>query len=455
MPKKDINGGTAETNIRLRVLLLMLVAAVLVSSGCRFLPFTENSRPVYTLPETSEKITSATENSENTSAKTSAPESSRDESSSEATSGAVTPQESTAAAAPTTSARRALDDGFDDLARQLIISGLEKMHREITLDPLFAEYRVRAEQAEKAIDRIYAAYRDVNVSSPEYFYLSGAVKLNYYLAAGTKAFIEKATLLPQYWPDMETLDDQELEATRLQIEQMSAALAVQIKQQTTVAWQQLLLLHDWLIKEIVYATGGSQDLNNAAGAFLERTTLCQGYAQAFQLTARNLGFEVLLITGESEGIGHAWNLVLLDGQWYHVDVTHDDPVPDAGKESPVQHVHFLRSDAVMAQSHIWEKGQYPEAGGDGAHYYRQHDLTAANREELQTRLEQSLQTANLRSGEEHLFEWLYSGSDMPDREELAAMLTAALEKSGIYLQVYYRINTGKSVILLEISLSAD
>ena len=41
-------------------------------------------------------------------------------------------------------------------------------------------------------------------------------------------------------------------------------------------------------------------------------------------------------------MNHIWNLIKIDGKWYHVDVTWDDPIMD--KPGRVKHDNFLRSD---------------------------------------------------------------------------------------------------------------
>lgn len=51
---------------------------------------------------------------------------------------------------------------------------------------------------------------------------------------------------------------------------------------------------------------------------------CNGYALAFKDIMTRLNIQALHITSDS--MQHAWNLVYLDGEWYHVDVTWDDPV---------------------------------------------------------------------------------------------------------------------------------
>jgi len=66
----------------------------------------------------------------------------------------------------------------------------------------------------------------------------------------------------------------------------------------------------------------------AYGILVAGTAVCNGYAQAFQAMADAVGLETVIVTGEaSSGVttgGHAWNRVLVDGEWKTVDVTWDD-----------------------------------------------------------------------------------------------------------------------------------
>ncbi|WP_157685416.1 hypothetical protein [Paenibacillus donghaensis] len=38
--------------------------------------------------------------------------------------------------------------------------------------------------------------------------------------------------------------------------------------------------------------------------------------------------ESYYITGLTNGGGHAWNIIVLNGVYYHLDATWDDPAPD-------------------------------------------------------------------------------------------------------------------------------
>ena len=88
--------------------------------------------------------------------------------------------------------------------------------------------------------------------------------------------------------------------------------------------------------------------SNVYSALIEGRAICEGYADAFTLLAKRWGLEVEKVTGESGpgGDSHAWNLVRIEGAWYHVDVTWNDPTPDV--PGGARHTNLLLSDAAAA-----------------------------------------------------------------------------------------------------------
>lgn len=59
----------------------------------------------------------------------------------------------------------------------------------------------------------------------------------------------------------------------------------------------------------------------AYNCIVEKKAQCAGYADAFLQMGKACGLDVRYIYNED----HAWNLIQLDGEWYHVDVTYEDP----------------------------------------------------------------------------------------------------------------------------------
>ena len=91
-----------------------------------------------------------------------------------------------------------------------------------------------------------------------------------------------------------------------------------------------LALHDYLVLHIAYAykdyINGSLGGNvyNIYGALQEGKAVCQGYAYAYYILLNNVNIENRMVV--SNNMNHAWNMLKIDGKWYHVDVTWDDPV---------------------------------------------------------------------------------------------------------------------------------
>lgn len=79
---------------------------------------------------------------------------------------------------------------------------------------------------------------------------------------------------------------------------------------------------DYLCDHINYQNGGRR-AQSAYGALIDGACVCEGYASAYKLLLDAMGIPCEIVSTKS----HAWNIVQVDGQWYHVDVTHCDQNP--------------------------------------------------------------------------------------------------------------------------------
>ncbi len=117
--------------------------------------------------------------------------------------------------------------------------------------------------------------------------------------------------------------------------------------------EKLLFLHDYLVVHLEYAQENinSEKYHSIAGVALEGTAVCDGYARAFQYYMNELQVPCNIIGNST----HAWNQVQLDGKWYMIDVTHDDPVQDM--YGRVSHKYFLKSESGMGNP-TWYREDY-------------------------------------------------------------------------------------------------
>ncbi|MDD4125983.1 MAG: hypothetical protein PHW77_09715, partial [Eubacteriales bacterium] len=116
-------------------------------------------------------------------------------------------------------------------------------------------------------------------------------------------------------------------------------------------------VHDYLVLQTKYDEENL--INNSLpsvsyssyGCIVNKVCVCAGYARAFCDIMNRLDIDVKYI--ESDGMNHAWNMVKVDGQWYHVDVTWGDAIcsvdngwenDDYDIEGRVSHKYLLLSD---------------------------------------------------------------------------------------------------------------
>ena len=139
-----------------------------------------------------------------------------------------------------------------------------------------------------------------------------------------------------------------------------------------------LALHDALVDlgeydQAVYdrdTPQGRPDNTNPYGMLVEGYGICLGYATSFQLLMDLAGVECITVVGAAfnSSSDHAWNLVELEGEWYAVDPTWDDPI--GAEELPptmanqVRYEYFnVTSDYLRETDHQWDYQSVPEADG--------------------------------------------------------------------------------------------
>jgi len=121
--------------------------------------------------------------------------------------------------------------------------------------------------------------------------------------------------------------------------------------------EKLVALHEYLVLNTRYEraiTGAPQEFaHNAYGALMYGQGVCSSYALALKALFDAVGIESRVVTGTAGGEAHAWNLVKLAGEYYHLDATWNDPVPDlAGR---VRYSFFLLTDQQIGRTHAWSE----------------------------------------------------------------------------------------------------
>lgn len=119
-------------------------------------------------------------------------------------------------------------------------------------------------------------------------------------------------------------------------------------------YDQVKAFHDYLVNSITY--GGSSDRRfTAGGALVDGVAVCDGYAMALDLLCYLSGIDCVRVTGSAGGQNHAWNKVRVNGSWYNIDVTWDDPV---SSRPMLLYDYFLISDAAISRDHTLDGNPY-------------------------------------------------------------------------------------------------
>ena len=112
--------------------------------------------------------------------------------------------------------------------------------------------------------------------------------------------------------------------------------------------QKAKALHDWVVYHAYY--GGQ---SKPGCILLEGCGYCTDYAEAYSLLLSRAGVTNTIASGSIAGGGHSWNRVYIDGAWYHVDTTFDDPGQNNGRRSGHERSkYFMMTDDQISKDHI-------------------------------------------------------------------------------------------------------
>lgn len=134
-------------------------------------------------------------------------------------------------------------------------------------------------------------------------------------------------------------------------------------------YDDIKMAHDYLIDNLEYDTSISKsNIYDVYGALVNRMCVCEGYARAFKYIMDDMQIPCVLVIGKAtnskgETENHAWNYVNLNGSWYAIDTTWDDPVVlNGGKASySSRYKYFLKGASTMNADHT-PSGQFTENG---------------------------------------------------------------------------------------------
>lgn len=128
-----------------------------------------------------------------------------------------------------------------------------------------------------------------------------------------------------------------------------------------------LSIHNYIINNAKYDYENSKkgtvppESFTSYGVLVKGVGVCQSYALAMKKLLNLARVESIIVSGYGDGVLHAWNLVKIEGDYYHVDTTWDDPIytENGIRKDVLRFDYFNLTDDEMSKGHKWDRSKYP------------------------------------------------------------------------------------------------
>lgn len=148
-------------------------------------------------------------------------------------------------------------------------------------------------------------------------------------------------------------------------------------------YEKELAFHDYLVTNVYYdeesltMQNPPREIYSAYGALMNKKAVCSGYAHAMKLLLDKCNIQCLIVSGKSKKPGnekselHGWNIVKINDNTYHLDVTWDAPV--GRKAGELNHHYFNVTDENISIDHEWNS-ETPKCNSTEHNYFKYNGL---------------------------------------------------------------------------------
>lgn len=197
--------------------------------------------------------------------------------------------------------------------------------------------------------------------------------------------------------------------------------------------QQLEAIHDFICTQVRYDKLKKPYSHEITGPLGHGIGVCEGMAKTVKALCDALGIWCMVVisgANPEEGVKyrHAWNIVQLNGQYYHLDATFDRSL---SRDGLIRYDYFNQSDAAIFRDHEPLVFPAPACTCSKGFYYTSHKLAFGSLEKVQDRALQAM-----RKQKPLVFYW--SGNrNSTQLEQLIALLQQTAAQKGQYPTVRY------------------
>lgn len=253
----------------------------------------------------------------------------------------------------------------------LMKSGIEGFAEEIKL-PL------------KPIDEISTILNYLRLDNPLIYYVSTFSQSSDY-------FNKTCRIMPQYIYSRRSVKENEAAIMNY--------LRVFDAVKTKSDFEKELFVHDYCLNNFRYDYSFKDDSFSIIGPVFHKTAVCAGIARFAKLAFDYIGIKSLIVSGEAKNPlidssteKHAWNIVKIGGNAYHLDVTFDMGLTGKLK----RYDYFNLSDEDIKKDHVINK-DVPACTTERNDYYSINSLYVYSPAELEKHI-----VNNLKKGKKYL-----------------------------------------------------
>ena len=129
--------------------------------------------------------------------------------------------------------------------------------------------------------------------------------------------------------------------------------------------ENIKIFHDYIVNHTKYDQSNTTGLSNvgsssAYGVLIDGIGICSGYSDAMQLFLEKMNVKNYRISSST----HEWNLVYVEGDWRHLDLTWDDPIMSDGSDALKEDYFLIDTNTLLSKDdgeHNFDSSIYIEA----------------------------------------------------------------------------------------------
>lgn len=261
--------------------------------------------------------------------------------------------------------------------------------------------------------RLSDVFFKLRLDCPEIFY-APTFRYRYFPDSSNVEFI------PEYLFDKNKIRDHQ-KAMQARVEK----LARQAKDLSEK--EKELYIHDFICRNVHYDKLKKPYSHEIIGPLGQGVGVCEGIAKSVKILCDALGIWcVIAISGSNPEKGikyrHAWNIVKIDGHFYHLDATYDNSL---GKNDLIRYDYFNLEDAKIFRDHEPLLDPMPVCEKSDGFYYREKKLSFTKLEEVEKRAKQAA-----KKGKNLTFHWRGGYLTRETGKEILERISAAAQERG-------------------------